>query len=128
LSNNYTQGPGAAGNNHAAGHRRERDARTPASSGFNGTGALPAPMTSPSNGRSYMGAFNFDEMIASLHDLFANDRQIASQQDSKRCGICYLHYTPGELYYREEEGFYICASCERALGKQTLPMIRQQQK
>lgn len=102
--------------------------RTPASSGFNGTGALPAPLTSQVSGRSYAGAFDFDEMLASLHDLFARDRQIASQQDSKRCGICYLHYTPGELHYREEEGFYVCAGCEHALGKQTLPMLRQQQK
>lgn len=85
-------------------------------------------MTGMGNGRSYPGAFDFDEMIASLRDLFAQDRQVASQQESKRCGICYLHFSPGELYYREEEGFYVCSACERALGKHTLPMIRQQQK
>jgi hypothetical protein len=80
-----------------------------------------------SAGRSYIGGFDFDEMIASLRDLFAQDRQVASQQESKRCGICYLHFSPDELHYREE-GFYVCTGCERALGKQTLPMVRQQQK
>lgn len=79
-------------------------------------------------GRGYPGAFDFDEMIASLRELFAQDRQVASQQDSKRCGICYLHFSPGELRYREDEGFYICSACERALAKHILPMIRQQQK
>ncbi len=100
--------------------------RTPASSGFNGTGALPA--LSSGTGRSYTGAFDFEEMIISLRDLFAEDRQVASQQESKRCGICYLHFNPKELRYREEEGFYVCPGCERALSKQILPMIRQQQK
>jgi len=128
LSNNYIQGSGAMGNNHAAGHRRERDQRTPAASGFNGTGSLPAPMSSNGIGRSYVGAFDFDEMITSLRDLFAHDRQVASQQDSKRCGICYLHFSPNELRYREEEGFYVCSGCERSLGKHLLPMVRQQQK
>ena len=126
MSNNYIQGPGATGNNHQAGHRR--DLRTPASSGFNGTGALPAPITNAGTGRSYTGAFDFEEMINSLRDLFAQDRQVASQQDSKRCGICYLHFNPNELLYREEEGFYVCSGCERSLGKYTLPMVRQQQK
>lgn len=106
------------------GHRRE--ARTPATSGFNGTGSLPTPNSGM--GRGYIGAFDFDEMIASLRELFAQDRQIASLPDSKRCGICYLHFTPNELRYREEEGFYICPTCERLLGKHSLPMLRQQQK
>ena len=126
MSNNYIQGPGAAGNNHPTGPRREREGRTPAVSGFNGTGALPAP--TPGMGRSYAGAFDFEEMIISLRDLFAQDRQLASQQDSKRCGICYLHFNPNELHYREAEGFYVCSSCEHALGKYTLAMLRQQQK
>lgn len=128
MSNNYTQGSGAGGNNHAAGHRRERDTRPPGTNMFNGTGALPSPMANPGLGRGYVGGFDFDEMIASLRELFAQDRQMASQQESRRCGICYLHSSPNELHYREEEGFYICAGCERSLGKQTLSMLRQQQK
>ena len=85
-------------------------------------------MASTGIGRSYTGAFDFEEMIISLRELFAQDRQVASQQDSKRCGICYLYYNPNELHYREEEGFYACPACERTMGKHTLPMVRQQQK
>lgn len=124
MGNNYIQGSGAAGGNNSFGHRRERDQRTPNASGFNGTGALPALNT----GRSYAGAFDFDEMISTLRELFARDRQMASQQENTRCGICYLYFAAGDLHYREEEGFYICHNCERALGKQTLPMVRRQQK
>jgi protein-arginine kinase activator protein McsA len=90
----------------------------------NATGALPAI----SVGRSYSGSFDFEALISSLRDLFAHDRQIASQQDGTRCGICYLYYTVSELHYREEEGFYVCSSCERALSKQVLPMVRRQHK
>lgn len=124
MSNNYTQGSGAAGGNNSSGHRRERDVRTPNASGFNGTGALPVVNA----GRGYTGSFDFDEMIFTLHELFAQDRQVASQQDSRRCGICYLYFGVTELYYREEEGFYVCSNCERTLGKQNVPMIRRQQK
>lgn len=124
MGNNYIQGSGTAGGNNSSGHRRERDTRTPNASGFNGTGALPAP----NMGRSYSGAFDFDEMISSLRELFTHDRQVASQQDSTRCGICYLYFAAGELRYREEEGFYVCLNCERTLGKQILPMVRRQQK
>lgn len=124
MSNNNIQGPGAAGSNNSSGHRREREMRFQSPHTFNGTGALPPVNT----GRSYAGAFDFEEMIASLRELFARDRQIASQQDNKRCGICYLYFTANELVYREEEGFYVCSGCERALGKQTLHMIRRQQK
>jgi hypothetical protein len=109
-----------------AGHRREREGRaanTNPSNSMN-TGAL-APMTT---GRSYTGSFDFEEMITSLRELFTHDRQVASQPDNKRCGICYLYFTAGELHYREEEGFYVCLNCERALGKQNLPMVRRQQK
>jgi hypothetical protein len=67
-------------------------------------------------------------MISSLRDLFNHDRQIASQTESKRCGICYLYFLADELFYREEEGFYVCSNCERNLGKQNLPMVRRQQK
>ena len=90
----------------------------------NATGALPAI----SVGRSYSGSFDFEALISSLRGLFAQDRQIAGQQDSTRCGICYLHFAVSELHYREEEGFYVCTNCERALGKQVLPMVRRQQK
>jgi len=102
------------------GFRRERDVRTPPSD-------VHGPSAS-SGGRGYQGSFDFDEMIASLHDLFTNDRQVASQGDGKRCGICYLHFPVNELVYREEEGFYVCVNCTRTMGKQTLPMLRRQQK
>ena len=75
-----------------------------------------------------MGTFDFEEMITSLRELFASDRQVASQTDSKRCGICYLHFTINDLTYREVEGFYICANCVQTLGKQNLSMLRHQQK
>jgi hypothetical protein len=90
----------------------------------NTTGSLPAI----SVGRSYSGSFDFEALISSLRELFAQDRQVASQQDSTRCGICYLHFTVSELHYREEEGFYVCLNCERTLGKHILPMVRRQQK
>jgi hypothetical protein len=90
----------------------------------NQTGALPVISTS----RSYSGSFDFDNLIASLRELFAQDRQVASQQDSTRCGICYLHFSISSLTYHEEEGFYVCQGCERALGKHRIPMMRRQQK
>ena len=67
-------------------------------------------------------------MLVSLHELFEHDRQVASQPDATRCGICYLYFSVSELHYREEEGFYVCPGCSKVLGKQTLPMIRRQQK
>ena len=90
----------------------------------NGTGALPAINVT----RSYSGSVDFDNLIASLRELFERDRQIASQQDGTRCGICYLHFTVSELHYREEDGLYVCPGCEKTLNKQHLPMIRRQQK
>jgi len=90
----------------------------------NQTGALPVISTS----RSYSGSFDFDNLIASLRELFVQDRQVSSQQDSTRCGICYLHASISSLTYREEEGFYVCQGCERTLGKNKIPMIRRQQK
>ena len=122
MSTNHSQGT-----NNSSGHRRERDPRAHSPNQYNGTtttGQLPSLNT----GRSYAGSFDFEELIASLRDLFARDRQVASQSDNKRCGICYLYYTASELSYRKEEGFYVCTPCERALGKQSLPMIRRQQK
>jgi hypothetical protein len=90
------------------------------------TGALPA-LEPTAVERRYSGAFDFEEMIQSLHELFERDRQIASQPDATRCGICYLHFPVSELYY-QEEGFYVCQGCARALGNHRLPMVRMQQK
>lgn len=126
MSNNHTQGSGAAGGGNSSGHRREREGRSQSPYTFNGTGALP-PLNTGS-ARNYPGSFDFEEMLVSLYELFERDRQVASQQDSRRCGICYLYFSVGDLHYREEEGFYICSACERALGKQILPMTRRQQK
>ena len=117
LGNNYTSGSGTSGNSSSFVSRREMRAT-------NTTGALPVIST----GRTYTSSFDIEELIESLHELFALDRQTASQQDSTRCGICYMHFSVGSLVYREEEGFYICKNCERTLGKQKLPMLRRQQK
>jgi hypothetical protein len=68
------------------------------------------------------------DLIDSLHEAFERDRGIASQSDSARCGICYLHYFLGELQYREEEGYYVCASCARALSHTRILMVRRQQR
>ncbi len=119
MGSNYTSGSGSgmSGNGSSFVSRREMRAT-------NQTGALPIISTS----RSYSGSFDFDNLIASLRELFAQDRQVASQQEGTRCGICYLHFTVSSLTYREEEGFYVCRSCERGLGNYKLPMIRRQQK
>jgi ribosomal protein S14 len=117
LGNNYTSGSGMSGNSSSFVSRREMRAT-------NTTGALPVIST----GRTYASSFDVEELIASLHELFALDRQTASQQDSTRCGICYMHFSVSSLVYREEEGFYVCKNCERTLGKQKLPMLRRQQK
>ncbi|TMC19427.1 MAG: hypothetical protein E6J34_15385 [Chloroflexi bacterium] len=115
MSNHYTtgSGSGASSNNNAFGGRRTGSL----------TGALPA--LGPE--KPYSGAFDFDQMIQALRELFEHDRQIASQPDSTRCGICYLYFPLNELCYRED-GFYICSACERSLGKQSISMLRQQQK
>jgi len=121
LGSNYTPGSdsGTSGtaNNSSFASRREMRVT-------NQTGALPVIST----GRATSGSFEIDNLIASLRELFALDRQVASQGDSTRCGICYLHFTISSLTYREEEGFYVCQGCERALSKQKLPMLRRQQK
>jgi hypothetical protein len=90
------------------------------------TGALPALSLSSFERSGYTG-FDFEGMIHSLHDLFEQDRQTASQQDATRCGLCYLHYQVNELYYREE-GFYVCKNCESVLGNQRVSMLHKQQK
>jgi hypothetical protein len=119
LSNNYTSGSG----NGASDNGRELISRREARISIN-TGQM--PIVGPL--RNNPGTFDFEGMILALRELFESDRQIASQPDSARCGICYLHYTTNELHYREEEGFYVCRSCERTLGKQQMPMLRRQQK
>ena len=123
MSNFHTSGSsnGASSNNNSSSFISRRELRA-----SNATGALPVVKVE-------MGAinraptFDFEAMLVSLHDLFEQDRQIASQQDARRCGICYLYAPTAELYYREE-GFYVCKGCEQALGRQFLPMLRQQQK
>ena len=119
MGSNYTSGSGSgmSGNGSSFVSRREMRAT-------NQTGALPVISTS----RSYSGSIEFENLITSLRELFAQDRQVASQQDSTRFCICYLHSTVSSLTYREEEGFYVCQGCERGLGKYKLPMIRRQQK
>lgn len=66
-------------------------------------------------------------LIDSLHEVFARDRAIATQGSSARCGLCYLHYPVAELDYRDD-GYYICASCQRGLGNAHVPMVRRQQR
>jgi hypothetical protein len=71
--------------------------------------------------------FGFEQMVQSLHELFEHDRQIASQPNSTRCGICYLHFPLSELQYRDA-GFYVCSGCSQILGHQDVPMLHKQQK
>jgi hypothetical protein len=124
LSNFYTSGSGNGSSNSSSFVSR-RDIRA-----SNVTGALPVVSVGSvgSEERSYSGSFDFEAMLISLHEIFEHDRQIASQQDARRCGICYLHFLAGELHYRDEEGFYVCGGCERAAGKYRIPMLRRQQK
>ena len=66
-------------------------------------------------------------LIDTLHEIFAQDRSVATRGDSTRCGICYLHFPLTNLEYRESEGFYVCEGCKRALGRQQVMMVRRQQ-
>jgi hypothetical protein len=68
------------------------------------------------------------QLIEALHQQFEQDRALASQTGSARCGICYLYYRQADLFYREEEGFYICKSCQRSLGNGKIKMVRRQQR
>jgi len=90
------------------------------------TGAFPVISTFNVD-KVQLGNFDFDQMIESLRDLFARDRQVASQPESTRCGLCYLHFPITELHYRDD-GFYICPSCTRSLGDHRLSMLRKQQR
>ena len=122
MSNLYTPGSGNNGSSSSSSSfvsRREIRASNP-------TGALPV-ITSTGKTQP-ASAYDFETMLISLHELFEHDRQVASQSDATRCGICYLYFPASELHYRNGEGFYTCLGCERALGKQTLPMLRHQQK
>jgi hypothetical protein len=71
---------------------------------------------------------NVGPLIDDLRALFQRDRATASSAGGTRCGICYLHFTPAELEYRDDEGYYICADCARALGTAHVPMIRRQKR
>ena len=119
MGSNYTPGSGSGMSDNGNSFVSRREMRA-----TNQTGALPIVSTS----RSYSGSLEFENLIASLRELFAQDRQVASQQEGTRCGICYLHFTANSLTYREEEGFYVCQGCEKGLGKHKIPMIRRQQK
>jgi len=123
LSNNHTLEPedGALNNGSSAALIR-REARA-----HNITGELSLPSTLDIERYSLSGTFDFEQMLLSLHDLFEQDRQVATQADATRCGICYLHFHLSELQFREE-GYYICQECERNLGNQRLTMVRKQQK
>jgi hypothetical protein len=123
LSNNYTPGSGngASSNSNTNSFASRREFRA-----NNITGMLP-PLGTTGVERGYGSSFDFEQMIQSLRDLFEQDRQTASQSDSTRCGICYLHFPVSELQYREE-GFYLCKGCEHTLGRHSLPMLRHQQK
>ena len=94
----------------------------------NVTGALPVlSPTQTGTEHTRTSSYEFEHLIQSLRELFERDRHIASQQDTTRCGICYLYFSVSELTYREE-GYYICPACEHALGRQNITMLRKQQK
>ncbi len=122
MSNNYPSKPegGILNNGSSAISRREARAD-------NITGALPSLGTLGIERSSTPGSFDFEQMVLSLRDLFAQDRQVASQSDAVRCGLCYIYYYVSELRYREE-GFYVCPQCEKNLGHQRIFMLRKQQK
>lgn len=93
----------------------------------NGTGVLPSQEMASTERRQPSTAFDFEQMVKSLHELFEHDRQIASQPNSMRCGICYLHFLLSELQYRNE-GYYICSGCSQTLGHQNVSMLHKQRK
>ena len=127
MSNNHTPSPGSGSgaSNNGSSFVVRREVRA-----SNVTGALPVlgTVTGGERGSSgYTGSHEFEYLLQSLHELFEQDRQIASQADATRCGLCYLYFPVTDLHYREE-GFYICQGCEHALGKHSVPMVRKQQK
>ncbi|GLV58422.1 hypothetical protein KDH_52550 [Dictyobacter sp. S3.2.2.5] len=121
MSNNYTGGSEGGTLNNGSSPLSRREARANSS-----TGALP-PLGTLGIERPAPGGFDFEQMVQSLKDLFEKDRQIASQSDATRCGICYIYFHVNELHYREE-GFYVCSGCEQHLGSNRLTILRKQQK
>ncbi len=117
---NHSIDRGTSSNGHAFISRREMRAN-------NSAGILPSLGRVNTERWVSSTAFDFEQMVQSLHELFEHDRQIASQSNSTRCGICYLHFLLSELQYRNE-GFYICSGCSQTLGRQTMPMLHKQQK
>jgi hypothetical protein len=67
-------------------------------------------------------------LIDDLKAIFQHDRATASATGGTRCGICYLHFALDALEYRDDEGYYVCASCAQALGAARLPMVRRQKR
>jgi len=124
LSNFHTSGSSSSSNNGAEANNNSFVSRREIRAS-NVTGAL--PVISVGRGAYAPGSFDFEAMLISLHDLFEQDRQMASQTEAHRCGVCYLHFSISELYYRDE-GFYVCKGCEQSLGRQSMPMLRHQQK
>jgi hypothetical protein len=78
--------------------------------------------------RDGLGRVDLPQLIDALRQQFEQDRALASQPGSARCGICYLYYQQADLFYREEEGFYLCKNCQRTLGNAQLKMLRRQQR
>lgn len=122
MSNNYTNDHEGSALNGGSSAMSRREARANSV-----TGALPPLGTLGIERSSPPGAFDFEEMVQSLRQLFEEDRHVASQTDATRCGICYLHFRTSELHYREE-GFYVCTSCANNMGNQRISMLRKQQK
>ena len=110
---------GISSNNSSFASRRENRAS-------HTTGAFPV-LGSVNVEKVQPGSFDFDQMIESLRDLFAHDRQAASQPEATRCGLCYLHFPVAELHYRDE-GFYVCPGCIHNLGDHCVAMLRKQQR
>jgi hypothetical protein len=126
MSNQHID-PGAATNGSGHIFPGRRELRGNHITGMLPTLGAPAIGTERNGATVGGGGSDFERMVQSLHELFEQDRQIASQQDSTRCGICYLHFPISELRYREE-GFYLCQDCSKTLGNHPLPMLRKQQK
>lgn len=73
-------------------------------------------------------AQELDDLLNSLRTIFIHDREIASRTDAGRCGICYLMHPLEVLHYLEQDGLYVCPTCQHALKNQQFPMLRRQRK
>ncbi len=78
--------------------------------------------------RDGQSRLDLSHLIESFRQQFEQDRTMASQMGTSRCGICYFYYRQTDLLYREEEGFYICHRCQRSLGNGRVKMVRRQQR